>query len=282
MPRYQLSPLLLVGARLGYQRNNFGLTSSEREQAVYGGDLTWKPSPRTELIGWAETRPFGTAWQFDWRGRAGILGLNAHGSRATSTSAHSQFYVSGIGDLQAAVDSVYLAQVPDPVQRGQLVQQLLTSLGVKGLSVAPLIDLFIPALVRIEQASATAFVLTPRDLASLTVYGQRNEVLLVDGQAPTAAEAAFGSFHQFGATLVLTHRLTPRRSVSLTGNADRAQGLSTESMNHTLQRSETLQLNQKLSARLDGVCGLRHRSIASTVVANAAENEVFAGFVYRP
>jgi uncharacterized protein (PEP-CTERM system associated) len=282
IPRYRFGPELLLGTRVGYQSNNFGLTSGDRQQPIFGGDLMWKPSPRTTLSGFAETRPFGPAWQVELRSRGGVLGLSAQGSRATTTAAQSQFQVSGLGDLRSVVDSIYLASVPDPVQRGQLVQQLLAGLGVAGTSVAPLINLFLPALTRVEQGKLTVFVLTPRNLASLTLYGQRNEVLLVDGAAPTRAEYAFGAFRQLGATLALTHRLTPRRSVSLTGDAQRAQGLTVDAGDQTWQRTVTLQLNQTFSKRLDAVGGLRHRSITSTVFGDAAENEIFGGVVYRP
>ena len=282
MPRFRPNPELLLGARIGYQRNNFGLISRDRHRAVIGGDLSWQPSPHTDLKGFAETRPFGTAWQLDLRGRSGILGMRAHGERETTTAAQSQFQVSGLGDLQSVVNSIYLAQVPDPVQRSELVQQMLAGLGARGATVAPLIELFLPALTRIERATLTAYALTGRELASLTVYGQRNEVLLVDGAAPTTAETAFGTFRQVGGTLVLTHRLTAHQSVSFTGAVDRAQGLSVNAGDHTLQRTATLQLNQGFSNRLDGVGGLRHRSITSNLLGDVAENEIFAGLVYRP
>ncbi len=282
VPRYRLGPSLLLGARFGYERNDYALTPVDRRRRIVGGELEWTPDPLTRLRGFAESRAFGPAWQAELKARGPYLALNANGARETTTSAQSMFRVNAIGDLQALVDAVYTARYPDPSERARIVQQLLGGTGLSATDLHGSVGLYTPDLARISQYTVSMLFVTQREFIAFTVFGLNNELLQLSPAQQALAKFALGSYNELGTTLVLTHRLQRRTALTLKDEFARTRGLGEADQSRSLQRRLTLQANRTISRQLDAVAGVMHQSLTSTVVPGVTEDEIFAGIVYRP
>lgn len=282
IPRYRFADQLLVGLRGGYQHNTFALQPDDRNRAIVGADLSWHPSARTEVAGFAETGALGPAWQGYLRSRVGSFVVEMHGTHSIATASATQLHSTGIGTLPELLDSYYRSSIPDQVERARMVSQLVATLDLANASPLTAADPFVPTLIRSTDASASVLYLTPRNLAVLSLFGRNSDPVQIAGVAPSPALIALGAYRDIGTSLNFVHRLTTRQALTLGGSFDDTHGLEINNGLNSRERRFVLQWTQTLSRRVQAAIGATRHSITSNAVPSAAEDTVYVSASYLP
>lgn len=279
---YELVPTLRVEARGGYESNNYTEIGGHTG-AVYGGGLSWTPSPRTSVNGFAERRFFGTGYNLDASYRTRLTAWRVHGSR-NSTTTPQQLAAARTGGPADLLDAAFAARFPDPVQRQAIVTQTLNQLG---LSLIPQnSNLFVAQQIFVsEEVGASAALTGKRNTIVFAVFWNKNTPLT----SPDQPLSAFGfdrPFEQKGGSLSYTLRLSAISSVNAL--VSRTRTTSDPTFAVPVGQSSTDNLfrvayNRALGPRTDGFVGARYRKFKSTtqVGGDAEEHALFFGVSHR-
>ncbi|MEP6657155.1 MAG: TIGR03016 family PEP-CTERM system-associated outer membrane protein [Betaproteobacteria bacterium] len=225
---YNIDPQFRVLASAGAERNDF-VTLDKKTETTYGGGFEWAPSQRTDVFANWEHRFFGSRWDYGLRHRTPGLSLSLVDSRDITTDAQRL----GTAGSAVAYDLLFNAlatRIPDPAQRAIETQRLLQQGGIPA-------DLNLPAdfltsgifVSRNQQASVA--LLGARNTAALTLYRLMRTQLEGSAGTPTGLADGRSTVTERGASLALSHRLTPLSSLTAlttwrrtTGNASSEQG----------------------------------------------------------
>lgn len=265
----------LLSVRGGRERTD--IASVERKTYDnWGAGALWTPGPRTRVAADYDRRYYGNAWNVsaEHRMRRTVLrytharsATDSVGLRAgASISAYDLFY------------QLFASQEPDPIAREALVRAFLERNGI-----APDLLLsgggFLSSAVSVQQ----------RQEFSVAVNGVRTSVLASaydtrsergDTVSGAADDLAAGALRQQGLNLTLTHRLTPRDSLSLGGAVQRSRSLATDQRNRLA--SVSLGWTTRLSDRASFSLLLRHSDQdASLATEDYTENALSAAFRTR-
>ncbi len=199
----------------GYERNDV-LSVQPTTYKTWGGGFSWQPSPRTQFSAQTEQRYFGNSWNISasHRMRRAVVtytDTNSDENRTTGSGAPLSTY-----DLFFAQ---FASVEPDPALREVLVRDFLRANG----------------LDPDQQASAgfinKAVTVTRNQNLSLALQGQRNTLVLSafatsSRRVDTLSQAQddlsqVSRLTQQGASMSLSHRLTPTASVVMFASAER-------------------------------------------------------------
>jgi uncharacterized protein (PEP-CTERM system associated) len=265
------------GLRVGAERNNFltdpGWTS------VYGGQASWHPSERTALDFDAEHRFFGNGVHLNFTHRMPWLSWNLHASRDLDTTPRTLFSLPPSDNVAALLDSILTTRVPNPVDRANQVQDIISKQGLPA-STASVIPILSARLSVTENASLGVAYLGTRNTLALTVYATRIRDALEQG--PFATDAAATNNLQRGATVAYTLKMTPTVSAGLTVNYSRIQALDTATTSElTKDGSVQGHVAVQLAPKSTVLFGAQQRKLASNTVPGGHETSVFALLEHR-
>ena len=279
--RFRPWPEFAIGARYGITSNNYGLLPSERLGRIIGGDLAWRPTERTSIEGFVERRLFGHEWDLRASHRTPFLAVSLTSNRTTGTSPLSLLTLTGSGDVSSLLDAIYTTRYPDPIERAQVVNEVITSQGLPATISGPL-SVYTQFVSRVSDDRLAIALKGRRNTVEIALYAHRNEVLQ-GNIAPTAASITTqtDSYQLIGGSAGYTLRLSPTARGTLSAYSNRSTGLGAADGEQTTETVYSLRLGQALSKRLDAVAGAEHRSTHSNFALNAEETAVFAGFAWR-
>ena len=271
---YAFADDLTAGLRGG--REHTSLVTHDDRRIVYGAQIRWQPSPRTTLAVFDEKRFFGSSWRLSFDHRQPQLAWNVVVSRTLDTTPQALFDLPRSDNVAALLDAMFTTRYPDPIERARAVQDFIASQGLPTATLQP-VSLFAQRLSVVTLRSASVALIGTRNTLTLAGFQSRTE------DAPDAGSLGSGASLtnnvQYGASLSLTHRLTP--VIGLTASADWSRIRSLQTPDYTVQRTARAQLNVQVLPKTAAFVGARYRKLASNVVQEGREGAVFAGFDHR-
>lgn len=275
---YAFESQLLLGVIAGAERNS--LRGEQENDSLFGLQLQWVPSPRSNLQAKVEKRFFGTGWELGLRHRTPFLSMGLNLSREP-VGASSSSTVAPENDLARYLDAILTTRFPDPLDRRDQVDALIASRNLRTQlpSAATSPADYAQLLTR---ASATVVWLTPRQALSLSGYVQTFRRLGSLGSAalPLLADS---DFRQSNLTLEASHRLTPLTSLAASLAWGRVEGLGSRAGDETREATYRLAVSSSLSPRSGVSFGLQYRVVGTNVDALASyhQSSLFAALDYR-
>lgn len=273
---YALTPELSAGIRGGYERNNF--LTAEQRHVIYGGQMLWRPSPRTLLSADGERRYFGSAWRFAFDHRTPQFATSLSLSRGVQSAPQSLFEVPATGNVAALLDAMFTTRFPDPAERGRVVQKFITEQGLPSATLGPT-SIYSQRLSLVTSRSGSVGLIGVRNSLVLSAFHTRTE------DVPEASVLATGlpinNNVQYGAGLTLSHRFAAAVTLGATIDWSRIRALDGVAPEVTTQYGARLQLSVQASPKTAVVFGGRYRKLESTVAVPGHEGSVFAGVDHR-
>ncbi|XHS77534.1 TIGR03016 family PEP-CTERM system-associated outer membrane protein [Burkholderiaceae bacterium UC74_6] len=258
----------------GRERSNY-LSGTEETSALWGGSVTWAPSPRTKVAADWMRHNYGNSHSFNIEHR-----LARSAFRYTDTQAVSQLPQVGQVSLGSVYDLLfqqYASIEPDPVKRDALVRAFLSSNGINPDSqLVSRVLTNAPSIQRSQQLSYTftgvrmSFVLS----ASGGWTNRLGTTTVVSGDLSN-----FQRIVQRGVSGTVTHKVSPLSTLGLSYGVihNSGEGGTTTIANNIQLRTATLSLQTQLALRTQLSVLLRHAQ--SDGATSYRENALTANLV---
>lgn len=275
---YQFTPQLTAGVRGGYERTNY--TVQETSGPIYGAELAWAPNPDTRLAGFWESRFFGPSYQLDFSNRQRRLATNLSFSRSVATYPELLLKLPTTGNVSNTLNAILIGRFPDPVERARQVQDLIARQGLPS-SLPGGVNIYSQSANVVTSASGSLALIGARNTLALTLY-YLETIELPDAAIPPSF-IAFNNSIQKGASLSLTHQLSPITSLNATASRLETRGVAPSVGTVTDQNIFEVQLTRRLTARSSAFLGARYQQQDSTpnIVRDSNEAAIFVGLFYR-
>jgi uncharacterized protein (PEP-CTERM system associated) len=274
---YRVLSDLILGLRGGWEHTNFETDGGENGGGIYGIDLRWQPSPRTQLTAWEEHRFFGSSWRVDFAYRTPRLAWTVASTRQLDTSPQSLLDLPATQNVPALLDAIFSARFPDPIERARIVNDLIAQRGLPTSTLQP-ISLQAQRLSVLQQTTTSVAIIGVRNTLTFSAYRSKSEDAVNSG--PLAAATALTNNVQYGAGVAFAHRLTP--AVDVIGAADWSHIESLEAGGErSIQRTLRLRVNSALSLKTVVYLGARLRNFDSNTLVAGDEVAGFVGIDHR-
>ena len=132
---HQINPQLQVSGRIGYEDNQFLVTSSQG--MVYGAGFQWNPSDRTQFGGFWEERFFGSSYAFQFNHRLPNSAISASATRGLSSYPQVALAIPAGTTVVQFLDAAFATRIPDPAERAIAIEQFLARTGLPPTLTAP-------------------------------------------------------------------------------------------------------------------------------------------------
>lgn len=258
--RYQLLHSFALTANVGYDRYDYQALGGRTAGRNWSTGFAWTPSQRTTIEASIGRHFYGTTGSLmaNIRSRKSVWLLSYSDA---ITNSRSQFTLPSAIDTAAMLDRLFLASIPDPVQRRQAVEAYIQATGLPP-SLADSVNYLTNRYIRQKQLQGSAAFRGLRSNAILSAYG--NERIALSSQETDSAllggqlASLNNNVRQYGASATATYRLSQRSS--LVGSADLSRSESLGTGVESRQRLLRLAFNTKLGRTLTGSLELRRRS----------------------
>jgi uncharacterized protein (PEP-CTERM system associated) len=272
---FAVMPDLRLSARAGREVNDL-VTIDKQTYNTYGGGVTWTPSERTKLDATVEHRFFGTSHNaiFEYRSPRSVLRFTD--KKDLATDAANNFSNGPQRTLFDLLFQQFASIAPDPNQRAALVDAYLQNNGLTRATLAQ--GGFLTSNVTVQSIQNLSYALLGVR-STVVVSAFRNNSYLLSpvsnvGGNPTSAN----SLLQTGASINLSHRLTPLSGLSADITRTRTSGGVGDQ--HTELRSLTVTWTNRLAERVDLSLSAR-RSSFDSVTDPYSESAVLANLRMR-
>jgi uncharacterized protein (PEP-CTERM system associated) len=230
-------------------------------------------------VGDWEQRFFGSSYRFSYDHTSPLSAWNLRFSRNVTSYPQQLATVPGGVNVFGFLDSLFLALIPDPVQRQNAVNQFIQDRGLPSALASP-VNVYTEQLLLQQYAGATVGLTGVRNTVFVTAYSSRNEPIAASGAILPPLLATGNNNLQTGVTLVWTHQLSPRLSTLV--SADAQQTLAKGgSVGDTTQGLVRFVLTTALNPNTTAFAGARYQALHSNVSSDYNEVGVFVGFGYR-
>jgi len=267
---YAFAQGFVFDVRGGYETTN--LVSRNQNKAIYGADLDWRPTERTDLNGLWERRFFGSSWRFRFNHRMPRLAWDASLSRDVATFPQAFLTLPPTNNVAALLDAAFTTRFPDPAERSRVVADLIARQGLPS-SLASETSLFAQQVSIVTSRNASIAYLGVRNSIAMSIYSSKNE------QLPDAVLGANAlTVAQDGISITLSHQLSTSTTANLTSGYIRTRGLGVNEGDFSKQKSVRLQVTRQLAPKTNAFVGARVQEFNSNVgVGSARENAAFVG-----
>ncbi len=276
-PRYFYDPQLQFNATIGYEDNQFPLSSYRGY--IYGLGLQWHPTERTNVVANWEHRYFGASYLFTFDHRTPLSVWSINASRNTTTYPQ-QLASLPAGNVALILNQLFASRIPDPIQRLNAIETLIQSQGLP-VNLQNPVNLYTQQILLAENVSATVGLLGARNGIYLTMFYLHQVPIAGSGELlpPILANASLNNNTQKGVNLVWTHNLTPSLTSNLTLTT--LQTTANSSLDaRTNQGSVNITFTTPLSARTTVFAGGRYQVFRPNFAQDYNEAAVFAGLTY--
>ena len=270
--QYRVANYLRLTSSVGYDRYDFAGPAGEQRGKNWTVGFNWTPSLRSQLQASAGKSTYGNTYAL----------LATHRSRNTVwrityddgiTTTRGNFLLPASTNTAGMLDSLFTAQIPDPVARAQAVAAYMVASGLPP-SLAHSINYFSNRYMLQKQFQASVAFHGAHSNALLSAFSTRRAALSPQQQDVTLLGNQPSSINdntrQLGVSANYTYQLSPRSA--LTGSATAARTSAETSTLTDHQRALRLGLTRQFGRRLYAAAELRH------VRGNAG---VFSGAAYR-
>jgi uncharacterized protein (PEP-CTERM system associated) len=275
---YAFTPQFTAGLRGGYERTNY--TRNEESGPIYGVELAWTPSPQTRVAGFWESRFFGPSYQFGASSRLRRFATNLSASRSVATNPQLIMQLPTTGNVSGLLDAILTARFPDPVERAQQVQDLIERQALPS-ALPGGVNIYSRNANVYTSVSGTFALIGVRNTLALNLYYLKTETLPDAAIPPTFI--TFNNNVQKGASLSLSHRLTPVVSLNATASWWETRGLDQGAGLVTDQNLFKVQASRQLTPRSNAFIGARYQQQDSTSsgIGDRSEAAIFVGLFHR-
>ena len=275
---YAFTPQFTFGLRGGYERTNY--TFGEESGPVYGAELAWSPSPVTRLAGFWESRFFGPSYQATFANRQRRFATNLAVSRSIATYPQQILQLPATGNVSGLLNAILISRFPDPVERAQQVQDLIVAQGLPS-SLPGATTIFSQGVNVLTSGSVTVALIGVRNTLALSLFYLKTDQL-PDASIP-ATFVTFNNNIQRGASLSLSHRLTPVMTLNASAARRETRGIEPSISNVTTETLAELQATRQLNLRSTVFVGARYQQQDSNTSSFGDRNEaaVFVGIAHR-
>jgi uncharacterized protein (PEP-CTERM system associated) len=265
-----LGPDFQWGLSLGRVRSQVdAITTHDNPVGLH---WNWTPTVRTALRGEIERRYFGNNWALDAGHRLPWLAFKLHADRSVVTYATSVGAIPPGSSLRDLYSAMLTTRIPDEMERGRLVDELVASRGLRTSSDASG-DVY-DQLARIQQrTTGSVAYMGRRTIVTLSGGLSRTQPLLWDLNSQLLSDGQRTKEYHFDAQL--NHQLTPNHAATLGLRWAQASTLRTPPFESAASRDFTWRLefvtrasprtNLTLSARKQ----IRHLNTSDTDEATA-------------
>ncbi|MCX8005853.1 MAG: TIGR03016 family PEP-CTERM system-associated outer membrane protein, partial [Burkholderiaceae bacterium] len=276
---YAWVPTFTTSVRAGYEKTD--LVVRDREQAIYGAGLRWRPSERTLLEAFGERRFFGTGWSARFDHRWPRLAWSLVSRRDVGSFPQAFLTLPPTENVVALLNAALTTRVPDEFERNRVIADILARYNLPASLVTP------------TALYSRRFSIQTAHTASLAVIGVRNSLALTVFQTTTEdlRDAAFvvptglpTNVKQQGQAATLAHLVTPLTTLNLTLTRTRVEGIGVDAGPQSRQTGARLEIAQRLAPRSRGFAGVRWQKFESKDVAAAAdatERAAYVGLAHR-
>lgn len=246
-----------LGLSGGRERSD-QLQGDVRSRSIVGASVRWLPGPRTQMGLSGEQRVAGRTHDFDIQHRFVRSAFSYRDSRNISAPG-----VTGASGSQSNYDLLFaqLASIePDPVRRDELVRTQLQQRGLDADAIATQGFLSGRSTLTRSRTLGVSYSLV-RSTLTATLSRSDSERLGAAGDAQDDFALTRGIATQ-GASLSLSHQLTPISGVSLQGRYQRNEG-DAGGLSASTLKSLSLSWTTRLGQRSSGSLSLRKTSFNS-------------------
>lgn len=281
--RLRLSNELSLKAAGGYDRYDFGEFGGNNAGASRSVGLTWTPSLRSSIDANVGKRYYGNSYGLTAMHRSRNTVWNINYSDAI-TSSRAEFL--GIAQVSTAslLDRLFVATYPDPKERRQAVDAYIRATGLP-LTVPDRISTFTNRFMLQRQVQGAVAFNGARTTAVFSLNGvERRAVSSPQSDVVLLGPALLGfndDTRQFGATMAVNYRLSPRSGANLMLNKTRTESIATGLRGD--QTSMSALVNRQFLRNITGSVELRHSqgSAGATGGQKYRENAISASLSYQ-
>jgi uncharacterized protein (PEP-CTERM system associated) len=291
---YALSPTTNFGLRGGYEQlriRSAGQEVDNHKQAVYGLDLHWRPTERTELNALWEDRFFGSAWHFKFDHRMPRVAWNVSLSRDITSLPQSFLTLPATNNVAALLDAAFTTRFPDPAERARIVADLIARQGLPS-SLATQTSLFAERVSIVTSGNASIAFIGVRNSLAISAFSSKTEDLPDSIFANVPGNSL--NVLQHGGSLTVSQQATTLTALNLTAAYTRTKGLAADEGLQSTQKIVRIQMTRQLSAKSSAFIGARLQRFdskapvpnvntpgARDTPANAREHAAFIGLSHR-
>jgi len=222
---YQVDPQVEIAPRLGYEDNEFPLSSSRG--VVYGIGGQWNPSDRTHLSGFWEHRFFGASYSVQLTHRLPNASIDASFVRGITSYPQQALLIPAGGLVSQFLDSAFATRIPDPAERAQAVAQFLAQTGFPSTLTTP-VSVYAPTITLQQGATVSLILVGVRNSISFTVFNLKSVAISGTGSVLPPAFQFAQNYTQTGGGAAYSHRLTGFTNFTASANYNRATNNDTE------------------------------------------------------
>jgi uncharacterized protein (PEP-CTERM system associated) len=273
---YQVDPSVRVSVDGGYEDNRY--TFTDYHDTIYGVGVQWKPTPRTSLVANWEHRFFGSSYLVAFDHRTPLSAVSARFSRNTTSYPQTFLTVPATNNVPLLLDIILATRFPDPAQRQQVVDALVSERGLPTSLSGP-VNLYTQQIYLQEDGNVTLGLLGARNSIFLIGYYRRSEAITGAGGTLPPELAALNDNTQKGATLLWSHNINRSLIFNATGTLQQTVAIAPLT-GKTNQGIVSLKLISIVSQSTTAFLGARYQKLNSDVANDYHEAAVFAGFNY--
>jgi uncharacterized protein (PEP-CTERM system associated) len=277
---YAVTSTFTLGVHGGYEKTNLVTDKEQQEQTIYGFEMRWRPSERTDLDWLWEERFFGPSWHFRFDHRMPRVAWNIGLSRDIESFAQTFLTLPPTNNVAGLLDASFTTRFPDPVERARIVADIMARQGLPS-SLATATSLSAQRVSLVTSRTAQVLVTGIRNSLALGVFSVRTEdlsdsIFLNSSNAPNLV--------QEGGSLTFSHQVTPMTAMNILVAFVRSRGLDADAGTRSYQRGVRLQITRQLAPKTTGYVGVRAQNFDSNapgVAPTATEHAAFVGLGHR-
>jgi uncharacterized protein (PEP-CTERM system associated) len=273
---YQVDPSVRVSVDGGYEDNRY--TFTDYHDAIYGVGVQWRPTPRTNLVANWEHRFFGSSYLVGFDHRTPLSAVSARFSRNITSYPQTFLTIPPTGNVPLLLDVILSSRFPDPAQRQQIVDALITDRGLP-TSISGPVNLYTQQIYLQEDGNLTLGLLGARNVVLIVGYYRRTEAITGAGGTLPPELAGLNDNTQKGVTVNWTHSLDRMLTLNATGTVSQTVAIAPLA-GKTNQGLVSLRLTSILSPNTTAFVGARYQKLSSNVANDYNEAALFAGFNY--
>lgn len=245
-----VDPQLRLSLSLGRERNDYASLDA-RSYTTKGYGLEWMPGPRTQVSAFREQRFFGYGHNLSISHRMARSALRYTDSRDVGAMTAETVNVN-LGTLFDLLYAQLAEEIPDEGRRTDYLIKYMQQHGLP-LSATMVASYLAPQVATMRRQEFTYALQGVRNSLTASLSRSRNERL---GPGGSNDFASFEEIVQHGWRLSVTHLLSPKTSVVVSGGGTRSTGIADHGA-EARQTSYAIGVNTALGIHTNAVATLR-------------------------
>ena len=277
---YGLTPRFALTGTGGYENNDYASTGGSLGGRFWTYGFAWRPSNLTSLDASLGQRYYGKTSYFNFSHRSRYFVWNAGYTEAITTT-RSQFTIPQVVSVFAYLDQLFASQVPDPVERAQLVNLFIFLRGLPPAVIAPVNfvtnQVFLDKSLRASVAYSAGKTTTSAYLFRTTRdsdVARSTSVLAVQNDFSVS-----GNIRQTGGGANFNWQVAPKTTLNF--DLGYTELLFVSNGQRDLLRFQRVGATYQFNQRTTGMLALRHNNRTSNTSSGYEENALTATVAVR-